>query len=135
MHPGSISEQYNICGTPGCRCKDPRNPRKHGPYHQLSYGWHGKSGSLFVREDQVGIMREKVANYKRLHEPVKEWVDLAMESERGERRAQQRHVDRCRQRTVGASDIEMLGDEPDRGGRHWEMRLIARQTEGFRLEV
>lgn len=30
--PGSLSEQWNVCGTPGCRCKAPANPKKHGPY-------------------------------------------------------------------------------------------------------
>ena len=49
MHPGSVSEQYNICGTPGCRCKDPKDPRKHGPYHQLSYTWRGRHSTRFVR--------------------------------------------------------------------------------------
>jgi hypothetical protein len=91
LHPGSVSEQYNICGTPGCQCKDPKNPRKHGPYYQLSYGWRGKSSSLFVRADQVGAMREKVANYKRMQELVKEWVDLEMELERRERAGQKKH--------------------------------------------
>jgi len=33
-------------------------------------------------------MREKVGNYKRLHELVKEWVDLAIEVERWERTLQ-----------------------------------------------
>ena len=96
LHPGTISEQYNICGTAGCRCKDPKAPRKHGPYYQLSYGWRGKSSSLFVRADQVRAMREKVASYKRLQELVREWVDLAMEAERRERRAQGRHGARSR---------------------------------------
>ena len=90
IHPGSVSEQYNICGTPGCHCKDEKNPRKHGPYYQLSYGWRGKSSSLFVRADQVATMREKVANYRRLRELVKEWVDLAMEVERRERATEQK---------------------------------------------
>jgi hypothetical protein len=85
LHPGSVSEQYNICGTPGCRCKDPKNPQKHGPYYQLSYGWRGKSSTMFVRADQVVAMREKVANYKRMQELVKEWVDLEMDMERRER--------------------------------------------------
>jgi hypothetical protein len=96
VHPGSVSEQYNICGTPGCRCKDPKNPQKHGPYYQLSYGWRGKSSSLFVRAERVGAMREKVANYKRLQELVKEWVDLAMELERQDRAAQQKHGNRSK---------------------------------------
>jgi hypothetical protein len=85
LHPGSVSEQYNICGTPGCRCKDPKNPQKHGPYYQLSYGWRGKSSTMFVRPDQVSAMREKVTNYKRMQELVKEWVDIEMEMERRER--------------------------------------------------
>jgi hypothetical protein len=95
IHPGSVSEQYNICGTPGCHCKDPKNPQKHGPYYQLSYGWRGRSSTLFVRADQVGAMREKVANYRRMQELVKEWVDLAMEVERQERAAQ-KHGDRSK---------------------------------------
>jgi hypothetical protein len=85
LHPGSVSEQYNICGTPGCRCKDPQHPRKHGPYYQLSYTWRGKSTSRFVRPEQVAGMRRKVANYKRFRELVNEWVDLEVERERAER--------------------------------------------------
>ncbi len=86
LHPGSVSEQYNICGTPGCRCKDAVDPQKHGPYYQLSYGWRGKSSSLFVRRERVGLMRQKVENYRRMQALVKEWVDLSMELERQERR-------------------------------------------------
>ena len=43
MLPGSLSEQWNVCGTPGCRCKDPDNPVKHGPYYQLSFTVGGKA--------------------------------------------------------------------------------------------
>lgn len=92
MHPGSLSEQYNVCGRPACRCKDPKEPRKHGPYYQLSYAWRGKSSSRFVRPDQLAPMREKVANYKRFRELVNEWVDLAVEMERVER-AEAKHSD------------------------------------------
>jgi len=95
IHPGSVSEQYNICGTPGCRCKDPKNPQKHGPYYQLSYGWRGKSSSLFVRAERVALMKEKVSNYKRMQALVKEWVDLAMEVERQER-AKAKHGNRSK---------------------------------------
>ena len=96
IHPGSLSTQYNVCGTPGCACKDPKHPQKHGPYYQLSYGWRGKSSSLFVREERVGLMREKVVNYRRMQELVKEWVDLAMEVERRERAALPKHGNRSR---------------------------------------
>jgi len=30
LRPGSLSTQYNVCGTPGCRCKA-TPPEKHGP--------------------------------------------------------------------------------------------------------
>jgi len=87
MHPGSLGRQFNICGNPACRCKDPQQPRKHGPYYQLSYVWAGKSTSRFVRPDQLAALRRKVRNYKRFRELVNEWVGLAVELERAERAA------------------------------------------------
>ena len=42
LRPGSLSTQYNVCGSPGCKCKaDP--PVKHGPYYQVSYTRKGRS--------------------------------------------------------------------------------------------
>ena len=85
MHPGSLSEQYNVCGKAGCRCKDPKNPQKHGPYYQLSFTWRGKSRTRFVRAEQLADMREKITNYKRFRELTDEWVDLVVELEQLER--------------------------------------------------
>jgi hypothetical protein len=85
MHPGSLSEQYNVCGKPDCRCKDPKNPQKHGPYYHLSFTWRGKSRTLFVRAERLAEMREKLANYKRFRELTDEWVDLVVELEQQER--------------------------------------------------
>ncbi len=48
--PGSISEQWNVCGTPGCKCKDPKTPQKHGPYYQLSFSVGGRSSSMFIKK-------------------------------------------------------------------------------------
>ena len=90
LHPGSISEQYNVCGQPGCRCKDPHKPQKHGPYYQLSFTWRGKSSTRFLRPEQVEPMRQKVANYKRLRELMNDWVSLAVELERAEREKEKR---------------------------------------------
>jgi len=85
MHPGSLGEQYNVCGKAGCRCKDPKHPQKHGPYYQLSFTWRGKSSTRFVRPEHVAEMQQKVANYKRFRELVNEWVDLEVEREKAER--------------------------------------------------
>ncbi len=86
MHPGSLSEQYNVCGKPGCRCKAPKNPQKHGPYYQLSFTWRGKSRTRFVRAERLAGMQQKTANYKRFRELTDEWVDLAVEREQQERK-------------------------------------------------
>ncbi len=51
--PGSILEQWNICGTQGCKCKDPNNPQKHGPYYQLSFSVGGLTGSVVRRKRAV----------------------------------------------------------------------------------
>ena len=91
MHPGSLGEQYNVCGKAGCRCKDPKHPQKHGPYYQLSFTWRGKSTTRFVRPEHVAEMQQKVANYKRFRELVNEWVDLEVEREQAER-AQEKHA-------------------------------------------
>lgn len=85
MHPGSLSEQYNVCGKPGCRCKDVKKPQKHGPYYQLSFTWRGKGRTRFVRAERLAEVRQKLANYKRFRELTDEWVDLVVELEQQER--------------------------------------------------
>ena len=85
MHPGSLSEQYNVCGKPGCRCKDAKNPQKHGPYYQLSFTWRGKGHTRFVRAERLAEVRQKLANYKCFRELTDEWVDLVVELEQQER--------------------------------------------------
>lgn len=87
IHPGSLSTQYNVCGTPGCQCKDPRAPQKHGPYSQLSYTWRGKSTTRFVRPGRVPVLREKLAHYQRFRALTAEWVDVAIALEALERQA------------------------------------------------
>jgi len=85
MHPGSLSEQYNVCGKPDCRCKDPKDPQKHGPYYHLSFTWRGKGRTRFVRSERLAEVRQKVANYKRFRELTDEWVDLVVGLEQQER--------------------------------------------------
>ena len=79
LRPGSLSKQFNVCGKKSCKCKDPRDPQKHGPYYQISYSRKGKSTSTFVRPELVADITEQLANYKRLMELVNLWVDLALE--------------------------------------------------------
>ena len=90
IHPGSLSDQYNVCGNPGCRCKDPKRPQKHGPYGQLSYTWRGKSTTRFVRPTRLATIRQKIENYRRFRELTAQWVDVAIALEALEREAAQR---------------------------------------------
>lgn len=78
LHPGSLSRQYNVCGKPGCRCKDPENPRRHGPYYKVSYVYRGRFSSRFVPRNQVNAVRAELANYKRLRKLIEDWVGLAL---------------------------------------------------------
>jgi hypothetical protein len=87
IHPGSLSQQYNVCGNPDCRCKDPKRPQKHGPYYQISYTWRGRSTTRFVRPPRVEAVRAKLAAYKRLRELIAAWVDAAIAAEALERNA------------------------------------------------
>jgi hypothetical protein len=64
MLPGSISEQWNVCGTPGCRCKDPDNPLKHGPYYQISFTVGGKSSTMFVKKEDLAEARRCLKRYQ-----------------------------------------------------------------------
>jgi hypothetical protein len=78
MRPGSLSRQYNVCGKPGCRCKDPKKPRRHGPYYQLNYVYGGKKTSEFVRPQNLQRMRTQLATYKRFRRLTDQWVGSAL---------------------------------------------------------
>ena len=73
MHPGSITEQYNVCGTAGCQCKDPHDPKKHGPYYQISFVHKKKSSTRFVKKELAAETKRQLANYKKFKELVEEW--------------------------------------------------------------
>jgi hypothetical protein len=66
--PGSISRQWNVCGKPGCRCKDPRRPQKHGPYYQLSFTVGGRSSTLFLKARDMAAARQCIRRYRRFRD-------------------------------------------------------------------
>jgi len=78
LRPGSLSTQYNVCGSPGCKCKaDP--PVKHGPYYQVSYTRKGKSSTKFVKKEDLPTVRKQLKNYERMRLLMDKWIDLATE--------------------------------------------------------
>lgn len=78
LRPGTLSQQFNVCGKPHCRCKA-NPPQKHGPYYQLSFTWQGKSSTHFVRREHLQTVEEQLRNYKKLRELVDTWATLGME--------------------------------------------------------
>lgn len=78
MRPGSINKQLTVCGNSSCRCADPKRPRKHGPYYQLSYVHQGKSTTQFIQKELVGAVRIQLANYKNFKALTTAWVDIAL---------------------------------------------------------
>ncbi|MEK9727202.1 MAG: DUF6788 family protein [Candidatus Margulisiibacteriota bacterium] len=66
FHPGKISKQYIKCNKKNCACQDLLNPKKHGPYYQLSYSIKGKSTTRFIKEQDVLIVQEYINEYHRV---------------------------------------------------------------------
>jgi hypothetical protein len=78
LRPGTLSEQYNVCGKAGCACKaDP--PRRHGPYYQVSFTWQGRSRTQFVRRENLRTVRQQLRNYARLRTLVEAWIAAGLE--------------------------------------------------------
>lgn len=84
MLPGSISEQWNVCGTPGCACKAAHSPIKHGPYYQLSFSVRSRSSTMFIKKEDVAEARNRVKRYQDFKilcfELIQAYVDLAREN-------------------------------------------------------
>ena len=79
MRPGSLSRQYNVCGKPGCRCKSPKRPRRHGPYYQLNYVYRGKKTSQFIRREILRQVRTELVNFKQFRRLTQQWIGLALQ--------------------------------------------------------
>ena len=78
LRPGSLSQQYSVCGKHTCRCNaDP--PQKHGPYYQLGWTRNRKSTTRFVRRPELDTVRKQLKNYAALQSLVDEWIDLSIQ--------------------------------------------------------
>jgi hypothetical protein len=79
MRPGNLSQQYTACLKPGCKCVDPIQPQKHGPFYKLSYTHGGKSTTQFIRPQFVPEVQKQLATYKKFVALTQQWVSLALE--------------------------------------------------------
>lgn len=78
MRPGSLNQQWTVCGRSGCRCQDREHPQKHGPYYQLSYVHKGKSTTQFIQKQLAPMVRCQLKNFKTFKKLTAQWVDLSL---------------------------------------------------------
>ena len=67
LHPGSLSAQKRARG---------------GEYLQLSYSYHGKGHTRYVRPEEVPALEQQLANYRRFRELTARWLQLEIELSR-----------------------------------------------------
>jgi hypothetical protein len=84
IHPGSISQQYHVCGTPTCRCHHPTEPQKHGPYSKLTYVHRGRPVCRFVQATHLQELQNRLAAYKTFRTLMDQWIALSIERGRAE---------------------------------------------------
>ena len=73
---GSLRLHGNICGTPHCRCKDPKKPKLHGPYHYLSHRYDNKTQTIFLTKKKLHHAQVWIENYKRLIKTIYELSEI-----------------------------------------------------------
>lgn len=77
LHPGSLSQQYQVCGRAGCRCQD--HARRHGPYWKLRYVYRGAQVCRFVRARYTAQLRSRLSAYKTLRRLMDQWIALSIQ--------------------------------------------------------
>jgi len=76
VHRGSLRLHENVCGNPNCRCKDLKNPVRHGPYHYLSHRYEDKTQTIFLTKKKLHHAQEWIENYKRLIKTIYELSEI-----------------------------------------------------------
>lgn len=70
MRPGTLSRQF-------------RAPKlRRGAYFQLSYTYQMRSHTEYVPKNQIAMVREEIAAYRRYKKLTARWIDLALRRSR-----------------------------------------------------
>ena len=76
---GSLSEVFQKCGKPSCRCHKGKRYR-HGPYYLWTRKVDGKTVTRKVLAAEAGQCREWIANNHRLNEIIRRMRALTWEA-------------------------------------------------------
>lgn len=75
---GTLLKSLMKCGKPTCRCQhDPA--ARHGPYYRWGHMQAGKLVQRYVSPDQAVVLRQAIANYRKVKKLMRAWE---METER-----------------------------------------------------
>ncbi len=129
--PGSISEQYSVCGKKNCRCSAKLNPHKHGPHYQLSYSLGGKRSSMFIKKEDVEAVYNMTASYKRLRllstEFALESIKLSRDVSPTEAQRRIRRVlDKAKYKAIGSRPEPVKHRDLEQSRDKWKERAIRR---------
>lgn len=69
---GTLLKRMMKCGKPGCRCtEDPA--ARHGPYYEWGRMKAGKLVHRYVSAEQAAILRQAIANYRKVKNLLRAW--------------------------------------------------------------
>jgi hypothetical protein len=69
---GTLLKRMKTCGSPNCRCAhDPR--ARHAPYYEWGHMHAGKLVHRRVSAVQAEVLRQAIANYRRLKKLLRRW--------------------------------------------------------------
>jgi hypothetical protein len=71
---GTLIRRTKLCGKPECRCATDRTAR-HGPYYEWGHMKGGRLVHRMVSPAQAALLREAIANYRRLRRLLRTWED------------------------------------------------------------
>ena len=76
LRRGTVLRRFVPCGKPGCRCQA-NPPQLHGPYYEWSRKVKGKTVTVRVTPEQARLLKQWIANARRLDEIVNEMQRLS----------------------------------------------------------
>ena len=69
---GTLIKRMKVCGKAACRCAhDPA--ARHGPYYEWGHMRAGKLVHRVVSAEQAEVLRQAIANYRRLKKLLRGW--------------------------------------------------------------
>jgi len=69
---GTLLKRMKTCGSPNCRCAQDPSAR-HGPYYEWGHMHAGKLVHRLVSAEQAEVLRQAIANYRRLKKLLRGW--------------------------------------------------------------